>query len=67
MLDGTNPLWLPKGSVRAILALGVVSTYSYVCVITGNYEALGLIAVMIAKDYFQKTDTIPPAQIKTSK
>ncbi len=67
MLDGTNPLWLPKGSVRAILALGVVMTYSYVCVTTGNYEALGLIAVMIAKDYFQKTDTVPSTQIEMIK
>ena len=56
MFDINNPLWLPKGSVRAILALGVVTTYSYICVITENYEALGLVAVMVMQNYFQKKD-----------
>lgn len=52
MLSKDNPLLLPIGSVRAILALGVVACFSYGCMITGNYEALGLIAVMVMKDYF---------------
>ena len=52
-LDKENPLWIPKGSVRALLAIGVVSCYAYVCVISENYEALGLIAVMAMKDYFE--------------
>ena len=56
MFDNMNPLWLPKGSVRAILALGVVTTYSVACVTSKNYEALGLISVMIMKDYFAKKD-----------
>jgi len=56
MFNNENPLWLPKGSVRAILALGVVTTYSYVCVSTSNYEALGLVAVMVMQNYFQKKD-----------
>lgn len=54
MLEKTNPLWLPEGSVRATLALGVVSTYTYVCMTTANYEALGLVAVMVMQNYFQK-------------
>jgi len=57
MFDTTNPLWLPAGSVRAILALGVVTTYSYVCVTTENYEALGLVAVMVMQNYFHKKET----------
>ena len=56
MFDNKNPLWLPEGSVRAILALGVVTTYSYVCVTTRNYEALGLVAVMVMQNYFEKKD-----------
>ena len=56
MFDSKNPLWLPKGSVRAVLALGVVSGYSYLCVVSGNLEALGLVAVMIIQNYFNKKD-----------
>lgn len=56
MFNNMNPLWLPKGSVRAILAIGVVTTYSYACVISKNYESLGLVAVMVMKDYFVKKD-----------
>lgn len=56
MFNNENPLWMPKGSARAILALGVVSSYTYICVITRNYEALGLVAVMVMQNYFQKKD-----------
>ena len=58
MLDRYNPLWLPKGSVRAILALGVVTAYTYVCVKTSNYEALGLVAVMVMQNYFQSKNKV---------
>ena len=53
MFDKENPLWLPKGSVRALLATGVVAAYTYICIATTNYEALGLVAVMVMQDYFQ--------------
>jgi len=56
VFDSKNPLWLPKGSVRAILALGVVSGYSYLCVTTSNLEALGLVAVLVMQNYFNKKD-----------
>lgn len=56
MFSKENPLWLPEGSVRALLALGVVTTYTYVCTTTNNYEALGLVAVMVMQNYFQKKD-----------
>ena len=58
MFDKGNPLWLPKGSVRAVLALGVVGGYSYLCVTTSNLEALGLVAVMVMQNYFQKKDEV---------
>lgn len=51
-----KPFWLPPGSVKAALALTVVGAYTGICIHTGNYEALGLIAVMVIKDYFQTKD-----------
>lgn len=52
-----NPLWLPEGSVRAILAISIIGTFIYFCIITGNTEALVAIAVMVSKDYFQSRQT----------
>ena len=51
-----NPLWLPAGSVRAVLAASIVGAFIYVCITTGNTEALAAIAVMVSKDYFQSRD-----------
>lgn len=56
ILDKLNPLWMPTGSVRAVLAMSIVGTFMYVCVSTGNTEALAAIAVMVAKDYFQSRE-----------
>ncbi len=36
MLDKLNPLWLPKGSVRAILALFIVVTGMAYMIATGQ-------------------------------
>lgn len=51
-----NPLWLPAGSVRAVLAGSIVGAFIYVCITTGNTEALAAIAVMVSKDYFQSRE-----------
>jgi len=51
-----TPLWMPAGSVRAVLATSIVGAFIYVCVSTGNTEALAAIAVMVAKDYFQSRE-----------
>lgn len=51
-----NPLWMPAGSMRAILAASIVSAFIYVCITTGNSEALAAIAVMVVKDYFQSRE-----------
>lgn len=51
-----NPLLLPPGSIRAILAMSIVGAFIYVCITTGNTEALAAIAVMVAKDYFQSRE-----------
>jgi len=59
IFDETKPLWLPEGSVRALLSISIIGGYSILCVMKNNYEALGLLAVIIAKDYFEsrKPDT----------
>jgi len=47
------PLWMPSGSIRAILALVIVIAFTAMCIMLGHVEALGLIAVMVVKDYFE--------------
>ena len=47
-----KPLFLPVGSVRALIAMSVVGAFIAICVKSGNIEALAVIATMIAKDYF---------------
>ena len=51
-----SPMWMPSGSVRAILAMSIVGAFIYVCIVTGNTEALAAIAVMVSKDYFQSRE-----------
>ncbi len=51
-----NPVWMPIGSIRAILAMSIVGAFIYVCITTGNTEALAAIAVMVSKDYFQSRE-----------
>jgi len=48
-----KPLFLPAGSVRALLAMAVVGAFIGLCVKTGDTVALAAIATMIAKDYFE--------------
>ena len=48
-----KPLFLPQGSVRALIAMSVVGAFIAVCVVTKNMEALAVIATMVAKDYFE--------------
>ncbi len=48
-----NPLFMPAGSVRALIAMAVVCAFIAVCIQTGNTEALAVIATMVAKDYFE--------------
>lgn len=52
-----KPLFMPVGSVRAILAMTVVGAFVAICLQTNNIEALAVIATMIAKDYFQTRGT----------
>lgn len=48
-----NPIFMPVGSVRALIAMSVVGAFIAICVQSGNIEALAVIATMIAKDYFE--------------
>ena len=49
-----NPLFLPEGSVRALMALIVIAAFVAICLYTKNIEALAVITTMIAKDYFDR-------------
>lgn len=53
-----NPVWMPSGSVRAILAMSIVGAFTYTCVVTENTVALAAIAVMVCKDYFQSKEKV---------
>ena len=48
-----KPLYLPSGSVRALMAMAVVGAFIAICVKSDNIEALAVITTMIAKDYFE--------------
>jgi hypothetical protein len=48
-----KPLFMPIGSVRALMALTVTVSFVAICLYTKNIEALAVIATMIAKDYFE--------------
>ena len=54
MANTKNALWLPKGSVRAILAIGIIASYIYTCAINAPSDALGVIGLIVVKDYFDK-------------
>ena len=49
-----NPLWLPRGSVRALIALGVISVWAVLetgLVGVGASDAVRSIAIAIAAGY----------------
>lgn len=48
MFDKTQPLWLPKGSVRAILALGLVAAV----VIGAGGDVIQTLATAVVAFYF---------------
>lgn len=61
--NNENPLWLPKGSVRAIMALGVIGTACFIAVLaikTGTQiqvpEFLIALGSAIAGYYYGKKD-----------
>ena len=48
-----KPLFMPAGSVRALMALVVTGSFVAICLYTKNIEALAVIATMVSKDYFE--------------
>ena len=48
------PLGLPEGSVRAILAIGILAVVAYVGIVQQNDTAVGglVASLMLVKDYF---------------
>ena len=58
MLDKTQPLWLPKGSVRAILSFLVVVPIAVILlrsnVVLSADQAIGLASLVLAAYFVQK-------------
>jgi hypothetical protein len=48
---------MPQGSIRAVLALAAMGGYVGLCAYLQNVEALGLVAILVAKDYFDSKKT----------
>lgn len=48
-----NPLWMPPGSVRAILALTLIGATIYMAVVGGEIpQVLGTLAAAVVAFYF---------------
>jgi hypothetical protein len=55
-MNGNNlfPLWLPKGSVRALIALGVVASTILIAITQQSVpEVLGTLAGVVVTFYFK--------------
>jgi hypothetical protein len=59
MIDPTQPLWLPKGSVRAILALLVVVPAAIIALSSGitftSDQIIGLVSLILTAYFVQKS------------
>lgn len=56
MLNKEQPLWLPKGSIRAIIALSLIWGAIYAGLVlreVAEATSLGVMAIMVVKDYFK--------------
>lgn len=51
MLDNESPLWLPEGSVRAIIALAVVAAF-----IAGQITQLEIVTLILGFYFGQKVN-----------
>lgn len=52
--DPTQPLWLPAGSVRAVLTLALLATTTAIFMVRNSApEPIVLLTVYCVKDYFQ--------------
>lgn len=57
MFNKDEAFWLPKGSIRALLALTVVGGVTYLCLVTQNIEILSGLAGAGIGFYFSKKDS----------
>jgi hypothetical protein len=58
------PLWLPVGSVRALIAIGILAIIAYLAIVQRNEAAIGGIlgGAKVVWDYFSsRPDPAPPA------
>lgn len=64
-LDPNQPLWLPEGSVRAIIALfTVVSVVTFFVLLGGEVAVAALAATLgsVITFYFTKRNATPPIE-----
>lgn len=62
-----QPLWMPRGSVRAILAIALVVAF-IVAVFVLNVEKIAVlspVALIVIKDYFEGRGKSDPGVAKT--
>ena len=62
-MNPKEPLWLPRGSVRAILALMLVGVLSWLA-ITGKVEAaafITIVGVVVTFYFVSKASQAPPS------
>lgn len=52
-MNKDNPLYLPKGSVRAILALGLVGSVIYSALLGEVSQVIGALAAVVVGFYFK--------------
>jgi len=61
MFNGTEPLWLPKGSVRALIALFVVIGGGAFLIFDGATEAVAATIGSVITWYFVKREDEAPS------
>ena len=56
MFDKDQPLWLPKGSIRALIAMSLIGASIYAGLVLrelGESAGLFVMGMAVVKDYFE--------------
>jgi hypothetical protein len=62
MLSSENPLWIPRGSIRALITFSILATAVYLLVVSGGAEKSVpewwvALVVFVVKDYFSTRES----------
>ena len=58
-MNGENPLWMPKGSVRASIAVGLVASCIYTAITGDVPQILGTLTGVVVAFYFKTREGSP--------